>query len=664
MDNELFNERMVRQRNVNLFSRYYIFIILLLSVLLIMALFIFDGNKKEQKAVPTSISLNKAHYELIMKEREIIFATAVYSDGSKKNISKLGTYTTTNEKVVTVDSSGAITGTGLGTAKVSVFFEGLTETFSVSVSEKRLSVNVKDYGAYGDGIHDDTSSFQQAIDHLAAKGGGDIFIPYGTYILKPIFLKPKINLVGQSRDQVILKLSDRANDEYTRLITMNNDTKVQSITCDGNYQKHPNGTEHMHCIFAFDKNNLVIENNRLMNAVGDGISISGSKETSNYVTVSNNIILENQRSQLVIEQTNHLFIYNNKITSKTGRPAIHFEPWEEIQLFDAVITGNNISTNSSEYCVLLAGSDSGTARKGHSGYFFHGVVFADNVVEGPECSMLVMDTSGAEIYNNELFVSDIFVWRRNKDLSIYSNLIKGESGIQIEGGDNGRLISTGTRIFDNTISSAADGINITAGAERTFISSNKFNGIGKGNGVYLFASDSIVDTTISNNIFLNFLDGVKTSSTKNEATAELTVDSNTFETNSGYALLLQGENFNIKMVSNQIKDTSGVFILIEPHMSINNVLIKDNVITGGKRGIYQSDNGKGSLKDLTISNNFIKHTTGETNDSSMEAVIELSSESMLVKDVVIKGNLLIGNKVNEIRVPKSLIGSVEENKFN
>lgn len=650
---------------MSLFSRYAIFIILLLSAFFAIAIFLFVGNQKEKpKAVPVSISLNKANYDLKMKEREVTFALAVYSDGTKKNISKLGTYTTTDKKVATIDSSGVITGVGPGSVKITVLFEGLSETFSVSVSEKRRTVNVKDYGAHGDGIHDDTNSFQEAIDDLAVKGGGDIFIPSGTYILHPIFLKPKVNLVGQSRDHVILKLSNEAPDGYTRLITMDNNTKIQSITCDGNYQSHPNGTEHMHCIFAFDKNNLVIENNRLMNSVGDGISISGSKETSEYVTVSNNILLENQRSQVVIEQANHLFIFNNTITSETGRPGIHFEPWEEIQFFDAVIKSNKIVTNSSEYCILLAGSDSGMARKSHPGYFFHGVVFANNVVNGSECSLLVMDTSGTAIYDNKLFVSDIFVWRRNKDLSIHNNLIQGVSGIRIEGGENGRLVSNGTRIFENTITTAADGINIMAGAQNTYIFNNQFNGMDKGTGIHLFASDSIVNTTISNNTFSNYIDGIKTSSIKNVPTSGLTVAYNTFTANSGYALSLQGENSNVKMVSNDIMDTSGMFILIESHMSIKNVLIKDNVITGGKRGIYQSENGKGSMKHLTISNNLIKYITDGNNAHPTGAAIELSSGSRLVKDVMIKENSLIGNEVNEIRVPESLLSSVKENKIN
>src|ERR1700741_3527897 len=48
-------------------------------------------------------------------------------------------------------------------------------------------LNVRDFGAKGDGVTDDGPAFQKALDALATAGGGTLFVPEGQYaIVTPV----------------------------------------------------------------------------------------------------------------------------------------------------------------------------------------------------------------------------------------------------------------------------------------------------------------------------------------------------------------------------------------------------------------------------------------------------------------------------------------------
>ncbi|MGN0817472.1 MAG: glycoside hydrolase family 28 protein [Candidatus Coproplasma sp.] len=52
--------------------------------------------------------------------------------------------------------------------------------------------NVRDFNAFGDGVHDDTPAFTAAISCLPE--GGTLYVPAGTYFITPLFLKSNITL--------------------------------------------------------------------------------------------------------------------------------------------------------------------------------------------------------------------------------------------------------------------------------------------------------------------------------------------------------------------------------------------------------------------------------------------------------------------------------------
>lgn len=84
----------------------------------------------------------------------------------------------------------------------------------------QLIVNVKDFGAKGDGETDDTESIQGALNHVYDLGGGTVYIPAGEYITSlPLYFKQGVNIKGNSAENtIIIKIN---NNKLTNNLTYN-----------------------------------------------------------------------------------------------------------------------------------------------------------------------------------------------------------------------------------------------------------------------------------------------------------------------------------------------------------------------------------------------------------------------------------------------------------
>jgi hypothetical protein len=87
-------------------------------------------------------------------------------------------------------------------------------------------VSVKDFGAVGDGVADDTAAIQAAINSLPANGG-TVFIPPGTYLVGTLDLpnNPKVvNLVGAGMFSTFLQMATAAGPVIRKVQTAGNIT--------------------------------------------------------------------------------------------------------------------------------------------------------------------------------------------------------------------------------------------------------------------------------------------------------------------------------------------------------------------------------------------------------------------------------------------------------
>lgn len=87
-----------------------------------------------------------------------------------------------------------------------IFASGETEELSFTTENETACVNVKGFGAVGDGVTDDTRAIQSAINFTPK--GGRLFFPAGTYLTYPIALRSDIT-IELTENAVLLGSTDR-----------------------------------------------------------------------------------------------------------------------------------------------------------------------------------------------------------------------------------------------------------------------------------------------------------------------------------------------------------------------------------------------------------------------------------------------------------------------
>ncbi|WP_426152978.1 M10 family metallopeptidase C-terminal domain-containing protein [Pseudomonas sp. DC3000-4b1] len=107
--------------------------------------------------------------------------------------------------------------------------------------------NVKDYSAKGNGVADDTQAIQRAIEAASKAGGGQVYVPAGTYVVSAgdepgdgcLMLRNNVQLYGAGMGKTIIKVADGSDTKITGVIRsaygeQNHDFGISNLTIDGN----------------------------------------------------------------------------------------------------------------------------------------------------------------------------------------------------------------------------------------------------------------------------------------------------------------------------------------------------------------------------------------------------------------------------------------------
>jgi hypothetical protein len=229
-------------------------------------------------------------------------------------------------------------------------------TATPSVSIGSTTINVRNKGALGNGVHNDTAAFQAAIDSLPSSGG-TVYVPGGKYMIdatKSIRMRSHTRLQLASTAELDV-IPNSAGRYYTVKVWNVNNVKIEGGSIVGDRARHKGTSgEWGYGINIQGSKNVLVTNVALSNFWGDGMWIGASGwgsslVRSDYVTVNHMVSSNNRRQGLSIGPAHHVYIVNSTFKDTHGtlpEAGIDIEPQDQgkadtIRIENTTMSGNH-----------------------------------------------------------------------------------------------------------------------------------------------------------------------------------------------------------------------------------------------------------------------------------------------------------------------------------
>lgn len=348
-----------------------------------------------------------------------------------------------------------------------------------------IVINVKDFGAVGDGITDDTEYINNAITYANSVGGGTVLVPNGIYMIKAH--NPDTTSNNYLRDEAGIEMKDNVHLQLsngTILKAISNDARAYQIVRAvekenisisggkilGDRNNHVDlGGEWGYGISIIGCNNVIISDIEIADCWGDGINIQvGLNEMSNNVPTNvyiQRVISTNNRRQGMSIEAGEFITVTDSIFKDTGGTApecgVCIEPFNDyIKVHNVTFVNCVFENNNNTGIQILMGNVKNIKtslclfnknKNGqYSAYkFTEGHVISENKFVGVSDNNIgirMYDTSDVLITNNH-FIDAVF--DLGGDLSNF--LIDGNSVVCGVNHTTGSLFGTAISLKNSSI---------------------------------------------------------------------------------------------------------------------------------------------------------------------------------------------------------------------
>ena len=202
-------------------------------------------------------------------------------------------------------------------------------------------MNVKQFGAKGDGVTDDTLSIQTALNYV-----DDVFVPKGTFMVNAIthILPNSNNRIKLDNDAIIEAIGNSATNYAVIDINNKSNVEISGGTIKGDRANHTGDSGEWGMCLSVENGatNIYIHDIKLINAWGDGLYINNATNVR-----TQNLIIDNARrngiSIISVETFNSLNDYISNTNGTAPQAGVDIEPnYTTDKLID--INFNNLTT--------------------------------------------------------------------------------------------------------------------------------------------------------------------------------------------------------------------------------------------------------------------------------------------------------------------------------